>query len=223
MRLKFQSSSVALALTLVIRGLVGCSDDSANTTSTESTGATDAQITTEVDSGTGEYTETTGSTEGEDVLIPWYDSWYADYKLNFSINEPEYWGDGGDSLAVTLLELRAGSATIFNDSCLWGWSLRFDYTTGVGSDGMVELRPVGGVHEFKPHGEITRLYLRPGADCNSLVVVEVDPKGNETDLFGSAGTPLARGKLCLEKCAMTQGDYGIITDCGTPVPWDCHE
>lgn len=211
--------SVVFARTLSIGGFVGCADDSSGTTSTESTSATEAQ-TTEV-AGTGASTGTTGSTD-EDALAPWYGSWYAVDPL-FVLNIPEYWGNGGESLAITTFELSANSATIYNKSCLWGWSLRFDYTTVMGENGVVDLEPVGGVHEFKPHGEISRIYLRPGSDCSSLTVVEVNPEGEEFDLFARSGAPLARGKLCLEKCAMAQGDYGIITDCGTPVPWDCDE
>lgn len=209
-----------LGVLLVVVPLAGCGDDRTGAPPVEATSGTDTQTSAEVEAGS--LTESAGTTGGEDALAPWYGPWYSLHP-SFTLNMADYWGDGGNSLAVTHFELRADGATITSESCLWGWFLRFEYTSSVGDDGVTVLEPVEGVHAFKPHGEIERLYLRPGADCTSLTVVEVLTDGEELDLFSSTGLPLARGELCLEKCAEEQGDWGILTDCGTPVPWACLE
>lgn len=209
-------------LTLSIAGALACSNDRPGTSPDETSSGTGTQTTAAVESGSGTSTSAPDTSGDEDPLTPWYGTWYALHPL-ISVNAPEYWGNGGDALAVTHFELRRDGATIVEESCLWDSFRKFEYELIVAEDGVAMLQPVGGVHEFEPHGEIARLYIHPGLDCGSLTVREVDKEGEELDLFGSAGAPLVRGKLCLEKCAEKQGDWGIITDCGTPVPWPCSE
>lgn len=182
-------------------------------------GTTPVEATSHVGPGTTSTEATgTGTTGGEDPLAPWHGRWYALDPL-FTLNEPMWWGSGGDSLGFALFELHANSATIKLESCLFGFR-QFEYTTAVDQNGVLVLEPVGGEHKFMPHGDIERLYIDPGADCGALVVREVRKGGEQIDLFWPS---LTRGELCLEECAMGQGWQGLISDCGTPVPWECSE
>jgi len=212
---------------LLVLGLgvsVGCADDGAGTTPVETTsetepGTTATAETTSLGSTTG--TTGKGTTEEEDRLTPWYGKWYVLDSL-FTVNEPEWWGSGGDGLAFASFELNADSATIRLENCIWGLR-QFEYVTAMSEDGVVVLEPVGGEHEYPYPGQTERVYIEPGADCSALVVREVRKGGDEHDFFAASGGPLLRGELCLEKCAEEQGLQGLISDCGTPVPWECPE
>jgi len=222
MTLRLDVHAKRSSLVLSIGGILACGDGQAGTSTGETSSGTSTQTTAVVESGSGSSTSSPDSSGRDDALMPWYGAWYA-RRSNSSVNTPRYWGDGGDSLATTNFTLHPDSATIEVKNCLWGWDLRFEYILILGDEGATELQPVGGVHEYQHSDAIERLYLRPGEDCSTLALIAVDPQGEESDLFGAAGTPLARGMLCLEKCAEKQGDWGIITDCGTPVPWPCSE
>ena len=199
----------SLLLVLGLGASVGCAG------TTPVAGITAAS---ETNPGTSMGTSGTETTSEENPLAPWYGPWYAVDPLT-SINEPMWWGSGGDALAFELFELRADSATITVENCLFGFR-QFEYITAVDDDGVVVLEPVGGTHEYPPYGNTERLYIEPGADCSSLMVREVRKSGEEFNLFWPS---LARGELCVEECARGQGWQGLLSDCGTPVPWECSQ
>lgn len=208
------------ALAVAFGTVFACADGQTDTTPAETTGSTVPSTTATAETaGTGTDVST-GSTSmdttpGTDTLRPWYGVWYG-LDSQIVVNQPEWWGDGGDSLGFTLFELRADGATMWVKDCFFGNS-QYDYTL-LGDDDAVVLEPIGGAQEFLPYGELERLYLDPG-DCSVLGVRALWASGKESEFFSWADG-LKRGELCLE-CAPTQGTQGTVTDCGTPVPWEC--
>lgn len=210
------------ALALALGAAFACAGDQNATTPAETTSSTDAGTTTTSaasQSGSDVSTGTTGTgtTIGMEDLIPSYGIWYALDPL-FTVNQPEWWGSGGDALGFMLFELREDGATLWVQDCLFGNS-QYEYMTSVDDHGVVVLEPVGEPYNFLPHGEVERLYPEPGSDCSVLSVRAVWKSGTEDD-FSWWSEGLKRGELCLE-CAPTQGTQGTVTDCGTPVPWEC--
>ena len=218
-----------LLAVLLAGSAAGCGDNRTVTTPGDLTGDTGPGASETTASGTGDSTDSTGTgtmtdagtTSDEDALAPWYGAWYSK-DPQFPLNTPVDYANGGASFGFGMFDLRAGGATLRSEFCLWG-SSQYEYTTMMGDDGFVVLEPVGGTHEFNPGGKIDRLYIVPGADCTSLFVRAVSKEGEESDVFSWYGEPLARGELCLKQCAEDQSEFGVISDCGTPVPWACGE
>ncbi|MDC0719079.1 hypothetical protein [Nannocystis bainbridge] len=170
---------------------------------------------------TGGISESTGTgTNGDAVeLEPWYGPWYA-LSDQFPVNVPASWENGGSAFGFTRFELRPDGATLRTESCAWG-PHSYEYRPSGPVDGVILLEPAGGSHEFMPHGGIDRLFIEIGPDCDSLYLKQVGKDDAEVDFLTAAGEPLRRGELCLQKCAEAEGEQGLISDCGTAVPWGC--
>lgn len=214
MMIKLRLTHGALALSL---SLVGCADDSA----TETSGLTSGTTTTDAESeshGSSDETESTGPSE--DPFEAWYGTWFW-IDSSFAINEQVSKMNGADGLGMTQVDLAPGSLTIRRESCLWGPS-RYEYTSRVDEEGALVLDPVDPVsQDFVSEYEM--IFVVAGPDCGELRVKGIRVEAGErieVELLTETSGPLRRGALCLQ-CPEEDIIPGVISDCGTAVPWAC--
>ncbi len=212
---------------LLCLGLTACREgvapatDTGTETDAGTEPASDATTVADSSTGSGTGTSTGGPVAPEDVLVPWYGEWYWFNDWLYTLNEPMAWGDWGDSFWFRRLELDAERAIFTRESC-WDWSgesgptvVVYEYIPVVLPDGTVDLEPVDGVHRLLSEDTV-RMYIPVPSECGTIQLVSVQSDGTEYHF-----PEMSRGRLCLEYCAVTGDDYGLLSDCGTPVPWAC--
>lgn len=210
--MKLRISYGVLALSL---SLSGCADDAAADTSGET--STTSDVGSESD-GSGGESETTGP--AEDPFEPWYGTWFW-IDPRFTINEHVSEMNGADGLGMTQVDFARGAFTIRYESCLWGPS-RYEYRSRVDEAGVLVLDPVDPANQSFMNA-YKKLFVVVGPDCGELRLKGIrgdEGEEVEVELLTETSGPLRRGALCLQ-CPQEDVVPGVVSDCGTPVPWAC--
>ncbi|MCY1057441.1 hypothetical protein [Nannocystis sp. SCPEA4] len=206
-----QAARGAIALGL---GLIACADDSAMDASGETSGTTTTATGSEPGASSAE-TDTTS--DAMDAFEPWYGTWYWVDPL-FTINESISTENGAHGLGMTQVDFAAGTFTIRYESCTWGAST-YEYTSRVDEMGALVLDPVDPANQpFE--SEYKKLFVVAGPSCAELRLNGIRLDDEEVELLTYKSGPLRRGELCLE-CPKGENIWGVVSDCGTPVPWAC--
>jgi hypothetical protein len=148
---------------------------------------------------------------------PWYGTWFWVDPL-FTINETISTFDGAHGLGMTQVDFARGTFTIRYENCTWGPS-KYEYTSRVDEAGVLVLDPVDPANQLFD-GEFKKLFVVAGPDCAELRLKAIQLDDDEVELLTYKSGPLRRGELCLE-CPKGENIWGVVSDCGTPVPWAC--
>jgi hypothetical protein len=197
-----------LALSLL---LPGCTDDAAADTS----GETSTMV---VSDSLPSDSDLTSDGPAEDPFEPWYGTWFW-IDPRFTINEHISKINGADGLGMTQVDFARGIFTIRYESCLWGPS-RYEYRSRVDEAGVLVLDPVDPANQSFMNA-YKKLFVVVGPDCGELRLKGIrSDEDEEVELLTETSGPLRRGVLCLQ-CPQKDVVPGVISDCGTPVPWAC--